>query len=196
MGRRLPQGLTPWRWITHQLRPKLIKARMNTTSATGMRPQLFDAQAHQAEAEGAQHHHLRCLSTEQHFSWASTLIQKRPAMSLCCLLLGDGLQPPARIKALRQVRPCQVFVASDGPRTPGEACSVQTTRELINSEIDWPCQLHTRFSKVNQGCQQGVSSAITWFFDHVDEGIILEDDCVPHADFFEFSAQMLKRYQA
>ena len=99
------------------------------------------------------------------------------------------------IQALRQVAPKQVFVASDGPRTPGEACSVQTTRELIDSEIDWPCQLHTRFSKVNQGCQQGVSSAITWFFDHVDEGIILEDDCVPHADFFQFSAQMLKRYR-
>ena len=55
---------------------------------------------------------------------------------------------------------------------------------LISEHIDWPCQIKTRFCAENQGCQLGVSSAITWFFEQEEAGIVLEDDCVPHPDFF------------
>jgi hypothetical protein len=48
---------------------------------------------------------------------------------------------------------------------------------------------------VNQGCRLGVSLAITWFFEQVEEGIILEDDCVPHPDFFPYCATLLERYR-
>jgi hypothetical protein len=40
-----------------------------------------------------------------------------------------------------------------------------------------------------------VSRAITWFFEQVEEGIILEDDCVPHPDFFPYCATLLERYR-
>ena len=42
---------------------------------------------------------------------------------------------------------------------------------------------------------KGVSSAISWFFNNVDEGIILEDDCLPHPDFFYFCEQLLDKYR-
>jgi hypothetical protein len=45
------------------------------------------------------------------------------------------------------------------------------------------------------GCGKHVSSAISWFFENVEEGIILEDDCVPHADFFPYCAELLERYR-
>jgi hypothetical protein len=48
---------------------------------------------------------------------------------------------------------------------------------------------------VNQGCRLGVSRAISWFFEQVEEGIILEDDCVPHPDFFTYCATLLERYR-
>ena len=51
------------------------------------------------------------------------------------------------------------------------------------------------YSDVNQGCRLGVSRAITWFFDQVEEGIILEDDCVPHPDFFSYCTTLLERYR-
>lgn len=35
-----------------------------------------------------------------------------------------------------------------------------------------------------EGCRLGVSRAITWFFEQVEEGIILEDNCVPHPHIF------------
>ena len=33
------------------------------------------------------------------------------------------------------------------------------------------------------------------FFENVEEGIILEDDCLPHPDFFRFCVEMLERYR-
>lgn len=41
----------------------------------------------------------------------------------------------------------------------------------------------------------GPSSAIGWFFENVDEGIILEDDCVPHPTFFPFCQELLAHYR-
>ena len=40
-----------------------------------------------------------------------------------------------------------------------------------------------------------MSTAIDWFFENENEGIILEDDCLPADSFFYFCDQMLKRYR-
>lgn len=101
------------------------------------------------------------------------------------------------INAIRPVAPSRVFVACDGPNPnrPGEEEKVAATRAVIDCEIDWPCQIERLYSDVNQGCRLGVSRAITWFFGQVEEGIILEDDCVPHPDFFTYCTTLLKRYR-
>ena len=101
------------------------------------------------------------------------------------------------INAIRPVAPKQLFVACDGPNSarPGESEKVAATRWVIQNEIDWPCQIKTLYSDYNQGCRLGVSRAISWFFKHVEEGIILEDDCVPHPDFFLFCTALLKHYR-
>ena len=102
------------------------------------------------------------------------------------------------INAIRPVAPTRLFVACDGPSSDrlGEAEKVAATRDLIDNEIDWPCHIERLYSVVNQGCRLGVSRAITWFFEQVEEGIILEDDCVPHPDFFPYCQTLLKRYRA
>ncbi|WP_411875739.1 hypothetical protein [Vulcanococcus limneticus] len=101
------------------------------------------------------------------------------------------------IDAIRPVAPTRLYVACDGPnpKRPGEAKKVAATRAVIKSEIDWPCQIERLFSDTNQGCRLGVSRAITWFFEQVEEGIILEDDCVPHPDFFPYCTTLLERYR-
>ena len=40
-----------------------------------------------------------------------------------------------------------------------------------------------------------MSSAITWFFEREEEGIILEDDCLPAPEFFPFCDDLLARYR-
>jgi hypothetical protein len=100
------------------------------------------------------------------------------------------------VEALRNVKPARLFVAADGPRSDHhedeEKCRIA---RKVATEIDWPCDLKTRFLDDNVGCGRGVSSAIDWFFQHVEHGVILEDDCVPHPDFFPFCAELFKRYE-
>lgn len=100
------------------------------------------------------------------------------------------------INAVRTAAPRSVYLAVDGPRSGAtrDAEKVQATRDLVQ-EIDWPCEVHTLFHEVNLGCAEGVSGAITWFFEQVSEGIILEDDIVPTPDFFSFMTEMLNRYR-
>jgi hypothetical protein len=101
------------------------------------------------------------------------------------------------IKALRSVEPVNMFIACDGPKhsQPGHVQCVTEVRQLIDQEIDWECSVEKLYSVTNQGCRLGVSRAISWFFENVQEGIILEDDCVPHPDFFVFSSTLLERYR-
>ena len=97
---------------------------------------------------------------------------------------------------IRKVKPKQLFIAADGPRPnkPSDVESCAATREIIN-QIDWPCDLKTLFRDYNRGCGRGPAEAITWFFEHVEEGIVLEDDCLPTEGFFSFCAELLEHYR-
>jgi len=101
------------------------------------------------------------------------------------------------IYAIRKVQPTRLYVACDGPSPgrPGEAEKVLATKKVIEDEINWSCHVECLYSEINQGCRLGVSRAISWFFDQVEEGIILEDDCVPHPDFFSYCDELLDRYR-
>ena len=70
-------------------------------------------------------------------------------------------------------------MACDGPREGylGEMEKINKVREIV-TKIDWSCEVKTLFREKNLGCKKGVSEAINWFFEHEEEGIILEDDCV------------------
>lgn len=100
------------------------------------------------------------------------------------------------IEAIRAAKPSRLFFAVDGPREGQEAERQRITqvRRLID-RVDWDCELQTLFREVNLGCKVSVSQAITWFFEQVEEGIILEDDCVAHPSFFAFAAQLLERFR-
>lgn len=100
------------------------------------------------------------------------------------------------IDTLRKIQPTTIFLAVDGPRpqNPTDSELVEQTRACANL-IDWPCDVQTRFLPENLGCGRAVSSAIDWFFAHVERGIILEDDVSPGSEFFEFCAGLLEYYQ-
>ncbi len=104
---------------------------------------------------------------------------------------------PVAFEAIRKMQPKYFFIAADGPRMdkPGEAELCRQTREMVMSKIDWPCEVKTLFRDENWGCGKGVSDAISWFFNQVEEGIVLEDDCIPHPSFFEFCSVLLDRYR-
>ena len=100
----------------------------------------------------------------------------------------------ALIERLRDIQPTNVFVAIDGPRNSADQAQVDECRALVQT-IDWTDNVHTQFQGTNLGCGKGVTAAITWFFDNVDRGIILEDDIIPEPSFFPFCIELLDRYQ-
>lgn len=61
--------------------------------------------------------------------------------------------------------------------------------------VDWDCDVKTDFAETNMGCKDRIASAITWAFEHVEELIILEDDCVPDLTFFRFCQELLEKYR-
>lgn len=98
--------------------------------------------------------------------------------------------------AIRQARPARLLLVADGPRPdrPGEAERCAAARAAV-AQVDWPCQVATAFAETNLGCRARLASGISWVFDTVPEAIILEDDCLPHPDFFPFCAELLERYR-
>lgn len=98
--------------------------------------------------------------------------------------------------AIKKVKPKKLYVAADGPREnkEGEKEKCEEVRNIIK-QVDWDCKVETLFREKNLGCRDAVSSAITWFFDNVEEGIILEDDCLPSTSFFRFCDELLERYR-
>lgn len=99
-------------------------------------------------------------------------------------------------EAISKAKPPRLYVASDGPRLgkSGEKEKVDKARQII-TQVDWDCEIKTHFRDEHLGCGKALSDAITWFFDNEEEGIILEDDCLPNKSFFCFCDMLLERYR-
>lgn len=99
---------------------------------------------------------------------------------------------------IRDIKPLFLFVAADGPRLNNveDEQKCQSVREFILEGVDWNCQLKTLFRDENRGCGRGPSAAIDWFFEQVEEGIILEDDCLPTLGFFNYCEELLNKYES
>lgn len=98
--------------------------------------------------------------------------------------------------AIKAVKPPKLYIAADGPRkdrvNESELC--KQARSIVEM-IDWDCQVETLFRTENLGCKEAIASAVTWFFDKEEEGIVLEDDCLPGNDFFYYCDTLLEKYR-
>ena len=117
----------------------------------------------------------------------------------CAPVLLIGWNRPAHIKKviniLAVLQPQEVYFACDGPK-PNDRASildVEKTRRTAEAAINWT-NPHFLYQSRNLVCRIGVSTAISWFFERVEAGIVIEDDCQIHPDFLLFSSQLLDLY--
>lgn len=101
------------------------------------------------------------------------------------------------LNKIREAAPTKLFIISDGPRKNSNSDKklVVECRNLI-TEIDWKCDVQTKFSDINLGCRESVVSGLNWVFSQVPSAIILEDDCLPNSDFFKFCEVLLMEYES
>ncbi|WP_162426440.1 hypothetical protein [Pontibacter pudoricolor] len=112
------------------------------------------------------------------------------------LIFNRPQQTQIVFEKIREVRPKLLFVAADGPREgrDDDIENCKLTRDIATS-VDWDCKVVTLFRESNLGCKYAVSSAITWFFEQIEEGIILEDDILPDISFFNYCEELLEKYR-
>ena len=93
---------------------------------------------------------------------------------------------------IAEIKPAKLYLSSDGAISQNDQSIVNNLRNKILSMIDWPCIVSKKFNESNLGCGIGMSSAVSWFFENEESGIILEDDCLPSQSFFEYCEELLK----
>lgn len=114
------------------------------------------------------------------------------------LLLFNRIDTTKQVfESIKRAKPPRLYIACDGAREEeeGEVDKVKGIRDYVLSNIDWDCEINTLFRKENLGCKVAVNSAIDWFFEHEEQGIILEDDCLPSQSFFWFCEDLLDYYK-
>lgn len=98
------------------------------------------------------------------------------------------------LSVIGEIRPQRLYIAADGPRNAKDEPHCAEVRRIV-SDLAWDCQPSFLFQKVNLGCKHAPVAAIDWFFQNEEEGIILEDDCIPSKSFFLYCAVLLDRYR-
>ncbi|MBR4197310.1 MAG: hypothetical protein IKQ94_00895 [Bacteroidales bacterium] len=102
------------------------------------------------------------------------------------------------LEAILAAHPKELFVFQDGAREENtgdvEKCA-EVRRVVEDMTKDAGVTLHTNYAHQNLGCGPGPAAAISWFFENVEAGIIIEDDAVPHPDFFPYCEELLEKYK-
>lgn len=97
---------------------------------------------------------------------------------------------------IKKIKPTKLYFASNAPQRVinQEINLVNQVRDLIE-EINWKCKVVKIFHKKHLPVSKSIPKSINTFFKFENEGIILEDDCLPSVDFFKFCQIMLKKYK-
>src|SRR5688572_30364703 len=100
------------------------------------------------------------------------------------------------LQSIREVKPMRLYFFADGPRphvsSDKEQCA--QARKIIE-QVDWACEVKTFFLDENLGPRLALGKGISWFFEHEEEGIILEHDCLPSTSFYSFCETLLALYR-
>jgi hypothetical protein len=97
---------------------------------------------------------------------------------------------------IKLAKPPRLYISIDGPRCGSDELAQKRCLEIIQSSIDWECEVKINQFRQNLGCKDGVMGGIDWFFMHEEEGIICEDDVVLSDEFFRFATYALERYRS
>lgn len=97
---------------------------------------------------------------------------------------------------IKSIKPTVLYISSDGPRENNNEDRVNVLKcRSITKLVDWDCRLETLFRDENLGCKNAMSSSIDWFFSNEENGIILEDDCLPDPTFFNYCEILLNHFK-
>lgn len=97
---------------------------------------------------------------------------------------------------IRDVKPESLYIIADGPRSDVENAE-EKCRETrsVTETVDWDCSVHRDYAEANLGLKERFVTGLDTIFSREERAIILEDDCVPNQDFYQFCDEMLEKYE-
>lgn len=99
-------------------------------------------------------------------------------------------------KILEVIQPKYLYICADGPKLNNKLDEFRCNKtRSIFLNLKWDCDVKYNFSTSNKGCKLSISEGITWFFNNIEYGIILEDDCIPNLTFFTYCKILLEKYR-
>lgn len=98
--------------------------------------------------------------------------------------------------ALLLVENIRIHIFQDGPRENQKERDnelIEENKRLVKYLKQEGKEVSYRRQPVNGGVKR-LDIGISWFFDKVERGVILEEDCIPTSTSFDFLFDMLERY--
>lgn len=115
---------------------------------------------------------------------------------LICFNRADHAQKV--LERIVNARPKDLYVFRDHWREDkiGEKEKCEEVLQMVKELTDGTdITMHYLLPDKNLGCGPGPMTALNWFFSENEMGIVLEDDAVPHPDFFGYCEELLERYK-
>lgn len=99
------------------------------------------------------------------------------------------------IKIIQKINCKKIYISIDGPKENSidQNKNQEILRYISNCKFNSEIELLRR--NKNLGCKVAISSAIDWFFENEESGIILEEDLIPSSSFFLFCDYALNKYK-
>lgn len=119
-------------------------------------------------------------------------------MNIPILLIAYKKEDTTRqvIEHFRKIRARQLYIVFNAPdpEKDTDPSKCNRTRQLVGL-IDWDCNLQVLYRDVHLMVTPSYIDSVNWFFTQVEEGIILDDDCIPDESFYDFCGEMLEKYR-
>jgi hypothetical protein len=106
---------------------------------------------------------------------------------------------PRLAEAILRAKPKHLYLVFDAPdpSKPGdiEKCAKVRSQWAEFSRSQWFATIVENYAGRHMGCRDRVSSGLDWVFEREPAAIILEDDLLPNASFFDFCSAALERFR-
>jgi hypothetical protein len=125
---------------------------------------------------------------------SNSILEKRQSVEIPILVIGYNRSTEIRfvLDHLEYIDATRLYIALDGPKGLHDKKQVMRVRNIVaHSKVP---RENIFYNNTNSGCREFPIAAITWFFEQVEIGVIVEDDVLIHRDFPAFSSYYLSRY--
>lgn len=110
-----------------------------------------------------------------------------PPLLIIAYLRPDNLKRILEVAHRAQVS--AIYISIDVPKNPtdGQISTSLKVRQVVEEfQMNTDSKVVIFLRQSNAGCSPAVLSSCDWFFSQVNEGIVLEDDCLPDLSLFSF----------